>query len=477
MSGLMRFDPIQPRRWPWVVLALFAGTAAAAFYALPRYGASTLAMIEQALPANSAAGQLFEHAQATPSDIQTKAHLLDARAQFDRQLAALEARGASAWGGQEFTDAKTRAVEAQGADEAGNPGFAVKLLAQAQTLLSTVEKRAPAAELAPELAAAERSLDAGHLQAAKQAFEAAQRMDPTNRKAAEGLQRIHNLEAIRPLLADAASAEAADDETRALGDYQQALGLDPKNAQALAGLARVRAALGNDGRAQTADAGAAATGTRAIEESRAPLEKTRSYSGDGAQATAATAPLDPAQRAHAYDAMRQRAVSLEAQERWDEALTEYETALKSDPSLVFAQQGKARSAARALLTQRLQTLIDRPEQLASAAARADALALIENANEQNPSGPVLRSQIARLQILMPAFDMPVHLALMSDGATRVAIPSIGFSGVFSQREIQLKPGKYTVVGTRAGYRDVRRDVTIAPGQDVQTISVSCGEPI
>jgi hypothetical protein len=136
-----------------------------------------------------------------------------------------------------------------------------------------------------------------------------------------------------------------------------------------------------------------------------------------------------------------------------------------------------RSASRAFLAQRLQALIDRPEQLASAAARADALALIENANEQNPSGPVLRSQVARLQILLPVFDKPVHLALMSDGATRVAIPSIGFSGVFSEREIQLKPGKYTVVGTRDGYRDVRRDITIAPGQDVQTISVSCGEPI
>ena len=71
----------------------------------------------------------------------------------------------------------------------------------------------------------------------------------------------------------------------------------------------------------------------------------------------------------------------------------------------------------------------------------------------------------------------MHVALVSDDATRVVIPSVGFSGVFSRREIQLKPGKYTVVGTRDGYREVRRDITIAPGQGVQTISVSCGEPI
>jgi len=442
MSGLMRLDPIQPRRWPWVVLAVIAASAAAAFYALPRYGAGAIAMIENALPVTVMSPQPPEHAQATPADIQEKARLLDARGRFDRQLAALESRGAAVWGGQEFSDAKMRAAEALGADEAGNPGFATTRLAEAQALLNTVEKRAPVA----------------------------QRNDATSRKTAEGQQRAHNPAAARPLLADAAGAEAAGDIARAQRDYQQAIAADPKNPQAIAGLARARAVLNNDERSTTADADAPAVVVRGLDE-------TRDSRAAASETPAGSNLADAALRARAYESQRQRAVSLEAQERWDEALTEYEAALKSDPSLAFAQQGKARAASRALLAQRLQTLIDRPELLAGAAARADALALIENADEQSPSGPVLRSQVARLQILLPAFDEPVHLALLSDGATRVAIPSIGFSGVFSQREIQLKPGKYTVVGTRDGYREVRRDITVAPGQGVQTISVSCGEPI
>ena len=71
----------------------------------------------------------------------------------------------------------------------------------------------------------------------------------------------------------------------------------------------------------------------------------------------------------------------------------------------------------------------------------------------------------------------VQISLVSDNATQVAIQRVGSFGTFSRREIALKPGKYTVVGTRDGFRDVRRDVTVAPGQDVQTISVSCVEPI
>jgi hypothetical protein len=42
--------------------------------------------------------------------------------------------------------------------------------------------------------------------------------------------------------------------------------------------------------------------------------------------------------------------------------------------------------------------------------------------------------------------------------------------------VDLKPGRYTVIGSREGYRDVRRDISVSPGQ-TQTISVSCYDPI
>jgi hypothetical protein len=123
--------------------------------------------------------------------------------------------------------------------------------------------------------------------------------------------------------------------------------------------------------------------------------------------------------------------------------------------------------------------------------RQQATALLDTANQQSPSGPVLRSQIARLGLLMPDYDgavktasvrtdlldKPVRLSLVSDNATAIAIPSIGQFGTFAKRDIQLKPGRYTVIGTRDGFRDVRRDITIAPGQESQTISVSCSDPI
>ena len=147
----------------------------------------------------------------------------------------------------------------------------------------------------------------------------------------------------------------------------------------------------------------------------------------------------------------------------------------------------------------MQALIDRPERLAAQSVRSQAKALLASANQQSPSGPVLRSQIARLGLLLPDYessawsgtsaadagtaartdllDKPVRLSLVSDNATAISIPSIGQFGTFSKRDIELKPGRYTVIGTRDGYREIHRDITIAPGQESQTISVSCSDPI
>ena len=105
------------------------------------------------------------------------------------------------------------------------------------------------------------------------------------------------------------------------------------------------------------------------------------------------------------------------------------------------------------------------------------LALTQTAEQQPAVGPVLRTQIDRLTTLLPALDKPVRLSLVSDNLTQVAISSVGSFGSFARRDIELKPGRYTVIGTREGYREVRRDITVSPGEQFLTVNVSCSEPI
>jgi hypothetical protein len=54
---------------------------------------------------------------------------------------------------------------------------------------------------------------------------------------------------------------------------------------------------------------------------------------------------------------------------------------------------------------------------------------------------------------------------------------VGRLGAFDRKELELLPGRYTVVGVRAGYRDVRRELTLLPGREPPTVDVRCEEPI
>jgi serine/threonine protein kinase len=493
-----RLEPIRRRHWPVVLLGLLAGVAVAVFYWLPRYTTQSLPFdfsaisratknLAPSLPSSSDAAGTAKTASA---DGPPEAKLQAAREKFDRRLAALETRGAGVWGGPEFGMAKTRAAESVGARDAGNTQMAQERLADASQLLDQVESKAPQA-LAAQLAAGQKALAAGQEELANQAFDLARRIDPNDKRIAEGQRHTRNLNGVLPLLADGQNAESAQNFSRAAQDYSQALSIDPGNDKARAGLARANAAFGDDNYAKAVGSGFAALGAGRLDDARDAFEKARSLRPNGTEAADGLRRVSSALSAKGFSSLRQRAAGLEAQERWDEAVQAYDSALQADPSLAFAQEGKDRAAARAELNASMQALIDRPERLSSPSVRDQAKALLDTANQQSPSGPVLRSQIARLGLLLPDYDgavksgsvrtdlmdKPVRLSLVSDNATAVAIPSIGQFGTFAKRDIQLKPGRYTVIGTRDGFRDVRRDITIAPGQESQTVSVSCSDPI
>ncbi|HTD12487.1 MAG TPA: protein kinase [Steroidobacteraceae bacterium] len=494
---LGRLEPMRSNRpHALVVLGCLAAAALAALYWLPHPpGWSPAAWLHtdrappSASPANIATNTAAATAVADENALQAQ------RAEFDRRQAALEARGAQNWGGADFAAARGRAAESVGAHDAGDLALARQRLGEAAQLLDAVEHAAPAA-LAAQLDAGNRALNAGQQDLAGQAFDLAHRIDPQDARALSGQARSQRLIGVSPLIADAQSAQSAHEYARAARYYSQALALDPKNAQARSGLAQAQAALGDDNYARAAGEGFAALGAGRIAEARAAFERARSLRPNGPEA------LDGLRRVNAADTgrtaanhavsggagnaapsavdndagLRTHAEQLEAQERWDEAAALYAAALRDNARLSFAQAGKARSGARARLDHALQALLDHPERLEAAEVRDQASGLLDTAQATTPSGPVLRSQIARLQILLPQFETPMHVSLVSDGVTQIAILGVGNFGSFERREIVLKPGTYTLIGSRVGYRDVRRQVTVTPGE-AQTVSVACHEAI
>jgi CheY-like chemotaxis protein len=225
--------------------------------------------------------------------------------------------------------------------------------------------------------------------------------------------------------------------------------------------------LGGLGALQRGDAAAARSAFERAERIRPRAPEVR----DGLAAA------DRAQGQSAIEAHLAAARQLETAERWQEALSEYRKALAIDPRLLPAQQGLERTEPRAQLAAELEAYLSRPERLFSNEVRNAARHALRHAGSATPQGPVLARQVAELDALISAAETPVKIALSSDNATEVTVYRVGSLGVFERKDLELLPGRYTVVGSRAGFRDVRREITLLPGSPPATVVIRCEEPI
>jgi tetratricopeptide (TPR) repeat protein len=485
------------RHWPYLVSGLLCGAAlicaatAAALFWLPRQDLAGLQSLLASVasvasppvttpaepvnkpPAPQAAPVAAPKPEVDPAAL---ARLNTERADFEKRRAALDGRGAAVWDAADFAAAQMQAAESSGAAAAGGLAIALQHMNQAEQLLASVAQKAPQA-LAAQLKAGDTALAAGHRDLASQAYGLARRIDPNSQRAIDGERRARLLAGVLPLLSDAKKAESARNYSRAAQDFSQALALDPGNAAAKEGLSRANAAFGDDNYARSVGSGFAALGAGRLTDAQTDFQQALDFRPQGKEATEGLQRVRAAMQASRIAALRQQAAGLEAQEHWRQAIAVYDTALREDPSLAFAKRGKSRDEARAELSESLQQIIDHPDRLTYPSVRDEAVTLLQQAREQTPTGPTLQSQIEQLAQLLPQLDRPVLLNLISDNSTQVTIPSIGVFGTFGRREIRLKPGTYTVVGTRDGYRAVHQEFTVEPGQQSVTITVACTEPI
>jgi serine/threonine protein kinase len=187
---------------------------------------------------------------------------------------------------------------------------------------------------------------------------------------------------------------------------------------------------------------------------------------------------DPQRDAEALARHRDAGHALEEREEWGAAAAEYEAALGVDAHVTFALEGRARAAARASLSDGLERHARSAHRLSAEAVACEAEALLERARGMESPGPRLQAQMAALEQALAAARTPVAVAIESDGLTEVAVSRVGRLGTLTRRTLTLRPGVYTAVGSRPGYRDVRRQFTLSPGgAAVVVVVVRCEEAI
>ena len=460
------------------VLVAIAAAAAAAFIWLPQYFAGNDSGIGQVAredaEAQSRERKAAEQRTADIAALKTAAE--KARAGFDEAFAALDAHAAASWATDGFAAARVAGGQAAQSFAVGDYAAAQQAWESATAKLADIGKQRPAA-LQKELDRGRTALAQGKTAEARAAFESALAIEPGHAAARAGIERAARLDQAFVLVDAALAQERAGRLAEAEQGFRKALALDAAVPGAADGLARLAARKSGDAYAAAMSRGLADLAAGRTEPARTAFQQALALRSDSREARDAIASLDQGQRVSALQLLVARASSAESDERWEEALAAWQEAAGLEPGLASAREGIARCKARAELQRRIDALMQHQERLWDPAGRGEARAVLAMAAEAGNPRQRLAATARDLEQLTAAAEKPVRLRLESDGQTSITIYRIGQYGTFSQREVELLPGRYTVVGTRTGFRDVRRDVVLMPGSAPPAVVVKCEETI
>ena len=333
------------------------------------------------------------------------------------------------------------------------------------------------ARLAQALAAGEQALADNAVESATAQFEQVLAIEPQHAAASRGLARAAVRVEVLQAMRTGEQAENKADFSAAQLAYQQAVTLDGAYDPAIAALSRVmehqQDTVFRDAmtRALTAlDAGQLNTAGKALAEA-AQLQP------DAVAVTDAQQRLAQARRQARLSRLRRDAATQVASENWQAAADLYTQLLSVDSRAGFANDGLVRARQRVQLHQQFDHYLDQPGRIYSPEPLANARVLLAAASAAPAGEPKLARKIAALQELVAQAGTPVAVTLRSDGETEVTIYHVGKLGQFTRHRLELLPGSYTVVGTRTGYRDVRKVLSVTPGSSATSLQLICGEQI
>jgi len=393
-------------------------------------------------------------------------------AEFMQLIQQLEAKGVSQWGDPAYGEMIQLSEEADRLLLESNYAAAAAkyaaAAARAQTLIGQIE---PVLERL--LAQGRVALDEGNGELAQQKFSIALMIDPHNRLARHSLQRAKNLDAVLQLLESGNRHEKAGKIAFAHADYQEALHLDPESKEARQALARVKGQIRNAEFQQMMSEGLTALHHNDYQLARAKLLKAKSFRPQSREVKDALIQVDQSIRLARIEAYRQKATTAEQAENWGPALDAYLQVLKIDANVQFAAQGKERALDRIRIDKRINFFLQQPAALESDRQLENAMALMAEIEDIDPKGPQLKDRFEKLARIVDAAQTPVKIIIESDTFTDVAVYKVGKLGRFESRQLNLRPGTYTVVGTRDGYQDVRKKITIKAGQSLLRIPIKC----
>ncbi|MCX2982649.1 hypothetical protein EYC98_17445 [Halieaceae bacterium IMCC14734] len=321
------------------------------------------------------------------------------------------------------------------------------------------------------------ALDANQAQAATEAIAIALLISPDSVSALRAQARAMTLPQVLTLIKQAQQLQLDNQLEPALENTQQALELDAEHELAKNLQAQLRQEIARRDFNRAMTAGYQAMDREDYDTAEARFLAAQKLLPAAAETEAALTQARSARTLQRIQSLRGKAELAQRNEDWGPALSSFEAILRIDSTVQFAREGADLSRERQSIDKLLQQTLDKPERLADQRIYAETRQLLDYANNLSPAGPRLRRQLGALDTIMEQALVPIPVLLESDEETDVTVYRVAHLGTFRRQQLELKPGTYTAVGVRRGFRDVRQEFTLSHDQSAPVITIACTDPI
>ena len=164
--------------------------------------------------------------------------------------------------------------------------------------------------------------------------------------------------------------------------------------------------------------------------------------------------LELNQRLEKISLIQKEATIATTNEMWDLAKVLYEEILALDPNIIEIKKNLQTVNERINLVSNLTLFISSIDKLNDDELYNQAITTLNKAQGVQNKGPKLEQQINDLNRVLKFASIPLDTIFMSDGMTQITIYKLAQLGSFYEKTVSLRPGTYTAIGTRPGYRDV-----------------------
>jgi len=404
---------------------------------------------------------------------QTREKAQEELARFvELQMQLEESMQVGQWGEGELDEAK--ALATRGDEQFVAEDFEASLTSyrEASDALAVLIE-AGSGMLSDALARGAQALDDRDQALALANFEQALTIDPENEEARSGLARAELLPQVIDLMREATNHELAGDYRAALATYEEIQALDPRTSGLGEAMAAAGAGVSDMRFREHLSSGFKAMDAERFETARTEFDAALKLKPGDPVALGGLEQVAERKDLATIRRLRASAEGFEAAEDWRRAMEDYEKVLALDGNIQFAKSGRARAQAQERASLILGNIIASPDKLSSKRLYGEAGDILKSARTLEPRGPKLAAQIARVEDLLATYGTPVPVTFRSDNRTEITLSTVGRLGTFSEKQLSLRPGAYTVIGSRDGCRDVRESILVRP--DMQPVEIRCEE--